>query len=446
MRNHLRAALESADNNVSYGVLSMEEEAQLLTEATQDEAAATTDLNEIARMNDMSEAIEDLAVIADGIEGEPSQTEAALIDNTAQMAVAGTEVAPEEVVPAMESYRGRKIATEGLRETARNIWESIKRILKKVWEKIESFFYKIFGTIPGLRRSIKSLKDKVRDLSGSVSEKKITVSAGVQSVSVDYKTPKNEGDLKASMKTLTTVVEDIFGPNASKMVDMGEAIVDGLNDFDPADPKKSLGPFVGKIGKIAKGAVEKTNYSAISGNRWPGFKGKISDPLPGNVSIVSRMPNEIDARHDDVNVGKLEALRRVTVEVVATSDKSKDVPNSFEMSTMGTSAMLDLLEDAESILDKLEQFQRGKHHADMKKTKAKLDTASDKATSAMAKAEGKSDDKEAKDSVPYYRALLNFNTAYARWSKDPAMPMVSHSLAFIRGVITCVQKSAAEYK
>lgn len=444
MRNHLKAALEGhQDNSPNYNVYSPEEEQQLLTEATQDSAQVDADLGEIARMNDMSEAVEDLAVIADGIE-EPTATETQLLDSVGQMAVTGTDVAPEEVVPSMEQYVGRRISTEGLRETARNIWNQIQRVLKKVWETIESFFYKVFGTIPGLRRSLKKLKDDIDgNSSRALDSKKISISVGVQALSVNYSTPKSEGDLKGAMKDMTEQVEVIYGKHADAIEGMGEAIAEGLSDFDAETPQKSLGSFVGKLSKYTD-KIDLPGMSGASG-RWPGFDAKMTKPLPGNISIVSRVPKDIDARSSDVNIQKLEALRKVTVEVVQTSEKAKDVPNSFEMPPLSNNAMLNLLDDAEKLLDTLEKYQRGKRYADMKKVRTKLEAASKKATTSIEKLDS-SEDKATKDAVPFYRAMVNFNTAYAKWAKDPAMPMVTHTLSFVRGIMTVCQKSLSAYK
>ena len=189
------------------GELSLEEEQVLMDEAATDAAEVDKDLGESERVIEVSDALEDLAVIADGIE-EATPAEAALIETAGDMAVAGTDVQPEEVVPAMESYIGRRIATEGIRETARAIWESIQRWVKSIWEKIEKFFYKLFGVIPGMRKRIAALEKRVDEAVGKkVEEKKVTISSGVASLCIDYKPVKNEGEFLKGVTSLQKVLD-----------------------------------------------------------------------------------------------------------------------------------------------------------------------------------------------------------------------------------------------
>ena len=195
-------------------------------------------------------------------------------------------------------------------------------------------------------------------------------------------------------------------------------------------------------------SVSLAGFTKVSGNRFGEHIDAIISPaLLGNVSIVIRVPEVVGSGSNlpASPIGHLENLASLSVEVVQTSDKAKDVPNTFEMATASNSAMSNMLGDALEILDALEKFQRGKRATEMKSLRGKLETASDKATKSMEKVAAK-DDKEDQKALPYYRAMLKFNTCYTRWMKDPAMPMVSHSLASIRGVVKVVEKSLAAYK
>lgn len=454
MRRHFLQASLEADNNTQnpYAglVLSAEEDQQLLTEALQDEATVTSDLAEAARMNDLADALEDLAVVADDITAngaEPTPVETQLIESATQMAVAGTEVTPEEIIPAMESAdKGRKVSLETLRETAKKLFDRVMAVLKGIWDKINNFFYKIFGTIPGLRRAIKDAKQKVDDNSSRTPDtKKIIVNVGVNALSVNFKAPASEGDIKAAVASLMKVNEFIYGAGADKVHAMGEAIAEGLEQFDPEQPQKSLGAFVSKLGKKQDEFSKIPGMHSGAGDRWPGFEVKISEPLAGNVSIVARTPKDLDLSSNDVNINKLEQLRKLSFEVVATSEASHQLATSFEMPTMSNKAMMDVLNDADKLLETLEKFQRGSRHTNAAKLRTKISAASDKASKAVAKLDGENESAH-RDAIPYYRSMLNFNTAYARWTKDPAMPMVGHTLATVRGVLSVVDKSLKDYK
>jgi len=456
MRRHLlNSSLEGFHVPGTNQFLSLEEEQDLVVEATAEGAAIDTELNEVDRMADMSDALEDLAVVADGIagengDGEATQTEAALMDTVANAAVAGTDVDASEIVPAMESHGGkRRYAAESIRERARAIWEAIKKILKQVWEKITSFMYKIFGTIPTLRRRVEDLKKRVRDNgSRTIEEKKITVTSGISALSANYKTPSNAAELRKNFMALLKADQEIYGSEFDVGIKVGEAVLDGINDFDPEKAEATAKDFLDKVvAAMKKDKASGLASHSVSGNRFgENVDAKMSDPLLGNISIVLKIPTYVEHKPGSGStLGILENIRGYGREVVQTSEKPKDMPNTFEMSTATNAEMSALLDDVVDMLDVLEKFQRGKRADEMKKLKGKLETASDKATAAMNKLNAK-EDKADQVAVPYYRALLNFNQAYARWMKDPALPMVSHSLASIRGVVNVVQKSLSNYK
>lgn len=455
MRQLLNSAMEGFHQPGSTLILSLEEETSAVAEATAEGAQIDSDLVEADRLADMSDALEDLAVTADAIEGEsgdgePTDNEANLIDTVASAAVAGTDVEASEIVPAMESHGGkRRYSAESIRERARSIWEAIKRVLKQVWDKITSFLYKIFGTLPTMRRRLEELKKRVQDnASKTIEEKKITISTGVASLSANYKTPSNAAELRKNYLTLLTVAKDTFVDDAGVTLKVGEAILDGLQDFDADKAEESASKFYDKVqAEIDKAKKASYTTHAVSGNRFgEHVSAAMTDPLLGNVSIVVKTPTFVQHKAGSGStLGKLEQLRSFGVEVVQTSEKPKDVPNNFEMSTASNSEMLHLIEDSLELVDVLEKFQRGKKADEMKKLKGKLDTASDKATTSMNKLNNK-DDKSETAAIPYYRALLNFNQAYARWVKDPALPMIGHSLASIRAVTNVVQKSLSNYK
>jgi hypothetical protein len=93
----------------------------------------------------------------------------------------------------------------------------------------------------------------------------------------------------------------------------------------------------------------------------------------------------------------------------------------------------------------LEAYKRGSKMKDVQKTRDSIKSASEKAEKAMGKAKD-SDDVASKAAVPYYKAMLNFNAAYARWSQTPAMPFLNHSLTTVRAILSLVGKNLSNYK
>lgn len=418
--------------------ISMEEEQVMLDEAAQDASGAATDLSEAERIIEVSDALEDLAVIADGIE-EATPAEVALIENAGDMAVAGTDVDPEEVVPAMESYRGRRISTEGIRETAQTIWRSIQDFLKNIWKKIEGFFYKIFGTIPALRKRIKELQKRVEAKSGvSIEDKKVTLNSGLTALSIDYKVVKTGAELKSGLTSLEKATAFAFGEAQTKLAKLGDSIADAISDFDPDNADASAQKVIKAVKENNAGTAP--GSSKVSGARWAGFEAHQGSPLFGNVSLVSKHYKDST---DQGTLGALDRLRRGGISLEPTNEKSKEAPNSSDFNTMSISEMEESLKICEKILDHLEDFHRGKKSTDVKSAKTKVENASKKATSAVEKA---ANDEDAKHCVPYYRAVLNFNASYARWAQSPAMSLSQNAMTTIRGVMNVVSKCLGAYK
>jgi hypothetical protein len=435
-------ALESEaqiQERLALETISMEEEQVQLDEAQADAVAADQELAEAERIIEVSDALEDLAVIADEIT-EASPTDIALVETAGQMAVAGSDIPAEEIVPAMEAYKGGKIATEGLRETAKNIWESILRFLKQVWEKIENFFYKVFGTIPALRRRLADLEAKVEDAVGRKAEGKIKLQAGITTLSVAYTAPKSEADISKILDVEAAAAKFVFGNYVDSVVKRGEVIAKGIESFDPANALESV--------KTLRESLKATKPDAIPGagsadmGRFPGFATTLGTPLAGNVSLGCKY--FVDNKADESDLGAIERYRNSRCELMPTSEKAKPATGDVEFAPISTSGAKAMIKDMEKLLDVLEEYKRGSKSKAIAKTQKTIEQASDKAAKAMAEAD--KGDEGQKAAVPYYRALLNFNAAYARWSQTPAVPMVSHSLSTIKAVMVVIQKSLAAYK
>lgn len=442
MRNFLNIGLESERAVLGDANISMEEEQLMLDEAAQDSAAADADLGEAERIIEVSDALEDLAVIADGIE-EASPAEVALIETAGNMAVAGTEVEPEEIVPAMESYRGKRIATEGIKETARTLWKSIQEFLKKIWAKITNFFYKIFGTIPALRRRLADLRKVCESKSGKqLEDKKVQVSAGLTHLAVDGKVVSDESAMKKAIETLNEQAGYVFGKYMDEVAAVGEKIADGIQDFDPDKAEEHATKFKTDVVRAAAvvGGRMPGSTTKLPASRYPGFDAKQGPALLGNVSLVEK--SYAEANGNSV-LGVLDRVRRSGVELHATAEKAKALPDSVEITTLSMSGAEGLIDTCEKLLDSLEEYQRGKRSKDIQRTQKKIETASAKATSAMEKAK---DSEENKASVPYYKALVNFNTSYTRWVQSPAMSMASNCLSVVRAYMQVISKSASAYK
>ena len=445
MRSIMNIAQEGLNGmSTGYGNISREEEEVMQDEAAEAAGEVATGLDESERMLGLSDGLEDLAEIADGIT-DATETETQLLTVAGNMAVAGSEVPAEEIVPAMEGFIGGRIATESLRERASAIWKAVLAQLEKIWNYIEKFFYNIIGTIPRMRSNLKDLRSRIDDVNGKTAEsKKITVTGGVKSLSVDYTTPKSGGDITKNTGKLLEAVTYVYGPHMDALARIGDTAASHISDFDSEKAAEGAEKFLKAVTAAADGAAF-AGGSAVSG-RWPGYKVTAGAPIMGNVSLFKKKIEASGTRdHGSSILNELERARHLGVELHATSDKSKDIPGSFEMDVMTAAQMHSAIDDLDKILDKLEDFKRGKRTGDMKKTRAKLKSASEKATTEISKAE-KSEDAAGKATIAIYRGLLAYNHAYARWCENPSIQLMNSSIASVKATAAVISKSISQYK
>ena len=443
MRKFLTPALESFHGEpLGDASISMEEEAIMLDEAGTDAASVAQELDEAERVVQVADALEDLAVVA-GSSDEVSPKEAALIETAGNMAVAGTDVDPEEVVPAMESFKdgdaiSGKLAMEDFKQKARTMWENIKRMLKEIWAKIESFFYKIFGTIPRLRKSLEALKAKVEGAQRlSKKEAKFSV-GGSRFMHAGGKAISNGQALEAGLTDVLHAADFVYGSYVDGLKQRGTAVEKALEGFDAEKPTEATAKLAAELDKH----VHKVpGGSSNGGTRWPKYMVSKGDDLMGGDSLFALVPKETDKVGD---LGALELARQGQVLLEPSSEKATATGQAIEFQTLDLGAAEKVIATAEKILDKMEAYQRGKAKREVQEIKSKIEAASNKAEKAAGKlGEGSGEEQAA---VPHFRALINFNLAYARWIQSPTIPFTKVAFGAIRQAMVLVDRSVAQYQ
>lgn len=439
-------ALESFGAATTMVTLSLEEEAVVIAEAVADEAAITAELAEVARATDITESLEDLAVIADNIE-TATPIEGALFDTAANMAVAGTDVEPTVLVPASESYKGGKLAVESIKQRASDIWKSIKEAIKRIWARIESFFYKYFGTLPGMKRNIAAARKRVEAAGGmQIDQKKFTLSSGLRTLTIDGKVLKTESEVISGLKVMKEINDAVF-QNSSSAKKFGEAIYEALTNFDPAKPAVQTNTLtnyiVDETAKEAKTSIfgSGSNFSG----RYSGFEVKATKPFFNNTTIVIKTPESLAKDASISSFALLGMVARTGTFNVASTSKIPTVPDSVEFATLSLSSMDDILDLCDNLVSTLEAYQRGKNLKDALSFKDKLNAASEKATAAIARLEA-SDDANDRAATSNYRALVNMNTFYCNALANPATGLATNTQTVVNTMLSLVSKSLAHYR
>lgn len=475
MRKYMNIAAESYSSR--NGVALEDEEMVVLGEEANELETEVTgmDLPEADEMQAKSEVLEDLAVIADGID-EASPEELALIRNVSDMAVAGTDVESEEllseeVVPlqieifgeagnstdaggsvSTESYVGRRISREGIAEIkqmARRAWEAIVKFLKDIWVKIEKFFYNIFGTIPLLRKRIESLRKRAKEIDDDGTlvkgKDKLEIVSSIDRLSIDYTPITTAAGYTGAIGNLYKYFGEVtkFVTNLSNV---GEKLADTISDFKPETANETLTDLAGRADKDATTGVKILGLSVSSGDsRWPNYDLYKSSNLIGNVVLSARIKKSVNIHLIDVVI-QYQSFRAQLIdgrEKVPTSNKSE-----FEMMPLAISDILDILKEEDKLLDELEKLNRGPKLKDLTKTKNKIMSACNKAESAYSKMnENKNDEGNAAEatSLPIYRAAIDFAKTYTHWVTLP-MSYIKHCTGEVSAINAVVAKSLSSYK
>ena len=271
MRRTLSLSLENF-HRVSEPTLSLEEEQIVMTDAVELASDINQEFNEANRIVEISDALEDLAVIADQIEAA-SHTEIALMETAGDMAVAGTDIESDEIVPSLESYRGKRIAAEGFKQTAGQIWKNIQEFLKKIWEKITQFFSNIFLAIPNARHRLNQLTDKLKEIDGLTARGTVfeidTKTGGmgslVSKLSIDGKVPSNDAAFLSALTQVHDFTKFVYGDNITNRNALGVSIADAIEKFNPEVDLESQAQLI-------VDACDKYN----STQSYPGNKGPIT--------------------------------------------------------------------------------------------------------------------------------------------------------------------------
>lgn len=146
---------------------------------------------ENGRVEEVADNLTDLASVVGQIE-EPTATDVALIQTTANMAVAGTEVDAQDVLPAVENFTDMKIVAEGIGEKASAALASLRESGLAMTTKISEYLKKTFTSLKYYERKLIESKAKIAELKAS-GKKELAVSMRANRFFNSGDTPVKDG-------------------------------------------------------------------------------------------------------------------------------------------------------------------------------------------------------------------------------------------------------------
>lgn len=245
----------------------------------------------IERLSDVVSALEDLIQIVDGID-QLEPTDMALIQTTANMAVAGTDTPASALLPSMESFKDKKLAIEELNQkiciAQEGILDSFKSFINGLVDNIQyifTFFELHTKKLMDVKKMLNDVKSKTKVKSINIkvrSNKYFRYDMGDTVTNIkQYKTKLNES-VEFQNQNLQTVNKFVD----ASFLDSWKTFVRYIPGFDHrqnyVDIFKNLETFTESLQSI-KGMKKETSEGVVNA---------ISPTFLGMTSFTVSMPDK----------------------------------------------------------------------------------------------------------------------------------------------------------
>ena len=407
--------------------LSLEEEALILDQGHRDEVACTNGLNEAHRLTEVSDALADLSALARGIR-EASPTEIALIQTSGQMGVAGTTNEPEMLLPAMESFQyGKQIAFEGIGQKAKVLMKNLLEWLARIWEKIVAF-YRMNVVVSELRAKIRQMEKSLQSGSGRVIQQAQSMHEFAEWFTFNGKLLTKTDEMVRAMKATAETARFLFEDLPNTVKKSGEQVEQILANFKPESSDQTVLAMVKQLGGIRFEALPHAEQAGQDGAYYV----RVSHSFIGGGKLVAKVYRPSPGVHP---YAALDAIRNsgITLERGDSAPNGQEAVNSSFNYPTGPGAF-QVLKAADTLLSVIENFHKT-HVAALKGVADRLKAASQKASAALEASTVDESGEELRD----FKAAINFNTTFARWAQNPAMPFYSNIVKTCRFALMLVQ-------
>lgn len=436
-------------------VVSAEEEIQLMQVATESLNEMEAAHSDMARLQGLAEGLEGLVEVCGHIK-EASATDICLVESAAELALVGSEVAVEEIMPGLESNVGSTVGVEGIKEVIKNIWESMVKMLKKIWKKVQEFFASIFKAVPRLRKAAEKLRKRAEEAAGKTSEETKVEVGRLNSVfckGANYDVIQSD-EVISELRKYNEVAGEVFESYTKDLEGQAKDITAAIGEYDPeskpADVDKVTAAVVKTVGCLVEKVFKSDRDLPKNDKRFVDLNAGFSsrNMLMGRTFIAFG-PTETDRLQHALAEGiekSTQALRAVTgirTNIVMTSDDSdKDLPSEGEMGILSPNQCIDIAEEVLSLCDSMTNYFAGKSFKKIREAGDKMKKATDKKADQVAKAA----DKIGGDQQAAWRAVAACNTAWSGWATRTQAQFEGHLMSVARASLDLANKSLAQYK
>lgn len=419
-------------------VLSVEEESAALEEADALQQEVDQGVAETARVEDVTDV---MLNVADSVSEVKDLTpdQAKLIDTTSEMAVAGTDGDPDDVIPSVEPLIGKDMTVESfvddVRKRAAEIWARIRAFCAQIWASIVQFFQRIFASAPRLLARVKELRDiagskKKGNANGTKKSDVVAVLVGGNSISYPGYMTKNAKELKKGLEELDKLAGYAYGTFLKDCKLQADTVAAELKKFDPKKAAEALNNVVKKV----------------PGNNFPTLP---PNPPTGYLGCFDVHATRVDSSKikglSDSQISN--ALRNSRVYIQARAGAQGMINTKSGFVTMSFEEINQILTAVETLAKKMLAHETSADSKAIETARAALLEGGNHASAEIAKVNGTDDAGRAERefAVDVMRGLANFNTTLTRWVSDLPMPVSKKLYQTCRTSLVLVEKSLAQY-
>lgn len=250
--------------------LSAEELAIQADDLAEAEQNATNEADIVERVTEIAEVASDTMTVV-SLTPEVGDIEQALVNAVADMAVAGTDGDPEEVISVATDASGA-ISTEGIATALKSMWQAIVTAIKNMWVGIKHWLTTYFSSLEQNKKHAEALIQKLNGQKGYVPNMK-TDGISITDIfnysnTAGLNLSKLLGGPSQTNQEFQEFVIQATGVQHSVMIPMGKGLVQAYNEFDGNDSSKLghiVDTLVSKMGDYCKKLGLQEGLSADKG-------------------------------------------------------------------------------------------------------------------------------------------------------------------------------------
>lgn len=411
--------------------LSVEELAILNSEANDDAEKVRKTVEQSQRMLQIADALDELADNTENIR-RATRTEVDLIKTSARMAVAGTGTPPEALIPSIESYLGGKVATEGYRDTAKQLLKTVVESVKKSWDSLENFF-KANIMLPTLLTRIVALEKRASNM-GAAKPDRATVRLRISqaSLSCDGQLCTKGSKLKEALRNTKEAVDYVFGTYPDNLTKRVELVIKAMTTLKPENPRAAIEQLAKDMKANEVTRIPKAGTPMTVGNyqQWSGA------PLLGNVNLTMKtMTGE-----EKMTVHSYVRNQRWSSVSLSTRESPAVTSDVLEIERLSADEIKNLLSTCRAIMVDMDAFVRRGPYVKLKSQRKRMEAATQKLW------EMKTTDKMEGSMAGAFYPLAGLNSGMVAWIQNPIVPMFQKALASVRAVVAACAASVDAYE